>query len=55
MDSRRETILAFLKTHGQTTDKANDVRKISSFLGLPLGAVIVAEVDKDDVLNQLVA
>lgn len=38
----------FLKTHGSTPDKANDVRETSQFLGLPGGAVNVEEVDKDE-------
>jgi len=45
----------FLKTHGQTGDKANDVREICQCLGLPTGAVKVEEVDKDEFLKQLMA
>ena len=44
-----------LKTHGTTTDKANDVREICQCLGLPAGAVTVQEVEKNEWLKELLA
>ena len=44
-----------LKTHGTTTDKANDVREICQCLGLPAGAVTVQEIEKNEWLKELLA
>src|SRR5438445_10840986 len=44
-----------LKTHGTTTNKANDVREICQCLGLPAGAVTVQEVEKNEWLKELLA
>jgi hypothetical protein len=43
----------YILTHSQTTQKVGDVRKACQFLGFPMGAVVVDEVEKADLFAAL--